>query len=97
MDIVKLPPGERAPKESDCISIQEAHDGRFLLNASALVTCGSADDDEEEEGDSTAVIGGPSYSSYEEAEAAGLAWAAEQCVEYLYISRSAGTVPLDDD
>jgi hypothetical protein len=95
MDIVKLAPGERAPEDSDCISIQEGADGRFLLNASALITC-VQDGDEEEEGDSAAVIGGSAYASYDEAEAAGLAWAADQCVEFLYVARSAGTTPLPE-
>ena len=95
MEIVKLPAGERAPAESDCISIQEDANGRFLLNASALVTC-TTEADGEEEGDSAAVIGGTPYETYDEAEAAGLAWAADQCVEQVYVARSAGKEPLPD-
>jgi hypothetical protein len=86
MDIVKLPFGQPAPEESDCISIQDAGEGRYLLNGSALVTCSGGED---EVGDSTALIGGQAYASYDDAEAAGLAWAAEQCVETLYVSHSA--------
>ena len=90
MEIVKLPPGERAPVESDCISIDETEDGRFLLNASALAACDEGDREEEaEDEESVAVIGGDTYGSYAEAEAAGLAWAAERCVKFLYISQDA--------
>lgn len=83
MEIIKLPVGERAPKESDCISVEEAGDGRFLLNTSALSNCVNADDAE-----SSAVIGSAPYDSYDAAEAAGLAIAAEQCVTTVYISRT---------
>jgi hypothetical protein len=93
MEIVKLPEGEAAPRESDCISIVKGPDGRFLLNASALSGC-SGDDEGEEEDESVAVIGGDSYATYEEAEAAGLAWASECCAEFVYISLNA---PNDGD
>ena len=82
MDIIKLPFGERAPKESDCISVEEMADGRFNLNTSTLGAC--VDEDEAE---SASVIGGTPYDSYDAAEAAGLAIAAEQCVGTVYISR----------
>ena len=92
MEIVKLPPGESAPLESDCISIDELEDGRFLLNASALAGCGTADPETDGDDDeSVCVIGGDTYGSYAEAEAAGLAWAAERCVTFLYISQDADT------
>ncbi|MDB5694907.1 MAG: hypothetical protein JWN21_450 [Sphingomonas bacterium] len=83
MEIIKLPAGETAPKESDCISVEEQADGTFELNTSALSACDPADDEE-----SMAVIGSEPYPSYAAAEAAGLAIAAEQCVETVYISRS---------
>ena len=82
MEIIRLPEGQRAPKESDCISVEAAADGSFMLNTSALCACAEA-----EEGESASVIGGDPYATYEEAEAAGLAIAAEQCVETVYISR----------
>lgn len=89
MEIIKLPFGEEAPAEGDCISVTAREDGRFDLNATALLTCGDA-----EEAESVAMIGGDPYSSYDEAEAAGLAWAADHCVEQLYVSKMpAGTVP----
>ena len=92
MDIVNLPAGVRASHDSDCISIQEVHGDRFVLNGSVLVRCGEGAASAE----STALIGGDSYASYAEAEAAGLAWASDHCVETLYVSRSDGTTPLPD-
>jgi hypothetical protein len=91
MDIVKLPVGERASVDTDCISIQELPDGAFSLTGSVLQSC--VDDDGAE---SVSLIGGDTYPSYEEAEAAGLAWAGECCAETVYVSRSAGIDPLPD-
>lgn len=81
MDIVKLPPGERAPKDSDCISIVLTTTGTYSLDGSALQSCGDGDEIE-----SVTMIGSKPYDSYEEAEAAGLAWAAEHCVGQVYVS-----------
>jgi hypothetical protein len=83
MEIIKLPVGELAPKESDCIHIEKQADGTFELNTSSLSACDAAEDAE-----STAVIGSEPYPSYDAAEAAGLAIAGEQCVETVYISRT---------
>ena len=83
MEIIQLPWGEQAPKESDCISVEEVGDGTFLLNTSALSNCAAATDD----GESNSVIGSAPYPSYDAAEAAGLAIAAEQCVERVYVSK----------
>ena len=85
MEIVKLPWGAQAPAESDCINVEEA-DGHWMLDTSTLSNCAEADD-----GESTAVIGSEPYPDYDAAEAAGLAIAAEQCVETLYISRQRAT------
>ena len=82
MEITKLPFGAQAPEESDCISVLETDDGRYYLNTSALSNC-----PEEDEAESTSVIGSAPYASYEAAEAAGLAIAAEQCVPSVFISR----------
>lgn len=81
MEIIKLPPGERAPKESDCISIERLADGRHTLNGSALQLCGDG-----QEAESVAMIGGEPYDSYDEAEAAGLAWISEYCVKEVFVS-----------
>jgi hypothetical protein len=87
MEIIKLPIGQQAPKESDCISVDD-EGGRFVLNTSTLGNCPEAQDDEAE---SEAVIGSQPYDTYDEAEAAGMVIAAERCVETLYISRNAAT------
>lgn len=91
MDIRKLPAGVPAPSDSDCIRIQELEDGRFALNGSVLFRCGDTDAAE-----SVSLVGGEPYSTYDDAEAAGLAWAHDHCAEALFVSRSAGTAPLPD-
>lgn len=91
MEIVNLPVGQSAPPDADCVRVQQLEDGRFSLNASVLVRCGDTDPAE-----SMSLIGGESYDSYEDAEAAGLAWANEHCPEKLYVSRSEGAKPLPD-
>ena len=91
MDIIKLPAGEIASDESDCIRLQELPGGAFSLNGSVLFRCGDA-----EVAESVSLIGGDPYPNYDAAEAAGLAWAAEHCAETLYVCRSAGTAPLPD-
>ena len=75
MDIVRLKPGTPAPIDSDCISIDRTPSGRFVLTGSALA--GSQ---------SVSMVGGPDYNTSEEAEAEGLAWAAENGVAELYVA-----------
>ena len=84
MEIIKLRPGEQAPRDSDCARIM-LKDGRYYLNASALIGCDGAD-----EAESIALIGGDPYDSYDEAEAAALAWADAQCVQRLYVEPPEG-------
>jgi hypothetical protein len=83
MDIIKLPAGERARDDVDCVHIAKTDAGKYLINCSALLACGDGDEVE-----SVALIGSDPYDSYEDAEAAGLAWAADQCVEQLYVTTS---------
>lgn len=85
MDIIKLPPGEMADKDTDCIKIERMADGRYSLITSALAAC---DTDEADAGDSEAVISSEAYASPEEAEAAGLAWAESLCVARIYVETS---------
>ena len=80
MNIVQLPIGDAAPKDSDCISIQQTGPSVFELDTSTLTARSGGEDSE-------AVIGSEPYDTYEEAEAAGLAIAAENGVERVYISR----------
>ena len=42
------------------------------------------------------MIGSDPYPSYEEAEAAGLAWINEHGVEQVFVARSEGVRPLPD-
>lgn len=80
MQIERLPFGERADDAADCIHIEEAADGSFLLTGSGLSF--------EREDDSVAIISGQPYPSAEAAENAGLAWADSLGVERLSISRA---------
>lgn len=83
MKIERLPEGERAAKDVDCIHIEAAGDGTFLLVGSALTREPEVDDPQ-----SVAIVGSEPYPSYEAAEDAGMAWAAGLGVELLYVSRS---------
>ena len=83
MEIIKLPIGEQAAVDVDCIRIEEQAEAVFKLSGSALCTAVDA-------GDSVTLIGGPDYDSAEQAEAAGIAWAATVGVERLFVSM--GTV-----
>lgn len=82
MKITKLAAGQAAPKDSDCIKIERVGDGLFTITTSGLVDCQNHD---REEAESEAVISSDSYDTYEEAEAAGLAWAKTVCLEEVYV------------
>ena len=89
MEIVKLAPGEMAPIDTDCIKINEASEGAFTLVASALMECGDGDNLE-----SVALISSDPYPTYDDAEAAGLAWAEAHCVATIYIETGGGSEPI---
>jgi hypothetical protein len=91
VEIIRLPTGQAAPEDRDCIQVQELQDGAFELVGSVLLQCGDGNEIE-----SVSITGGTSYASYEGAEAAGLAWAAEHCVDTIYVVRSNGTDQLPD-
>lgn len=91
METVTLPAGEAASAEADCIRIQETQSGLFTLAGTVLAVCGDPEAEEV-----LSLVASDPYESYEAAEAAGLAWANDQCVQLLYISRSKGTEPLPD-
>jgi hypothetical protein len=80
LEIIKLPAGELAPDESDCVRIIRLPTGDYELNCNALQSCGDGDETE-----SVSLIGGEHYASYDLAEAAGLAWANEHCAQRLYV------------
>ncbi len=88
MNVVKLAPGVMADEDTDCIKINEARDGSFTLVASALMMCGDGGDPE-----SVAMVASEPYPSYEAAEAAGLAWAQEHCVETIYVETGGDAEP----
>ncbi|MFZ3483302.1 hypothetical protein [Sphingomonas sp. 3-13AW] len=81
MEITTLPSGQVPPTDKDCISIVERDDGLFELTGAALVACPNGG-----EAQSVALIGLPPFKSREEAENVGLAWAAQQCVDHLYVT-----------
>lgn len=81
MKIIRLPEGEEAPHDADCISLWKQPDGRYIINATALAMCGDGEDAE-----SVSMIGSDPYPDIEAAEAAGLAWANEHCAEEVYIA-----------
>jgi len=88
MEIVRLPIGEQATVDSDCIRIEEQPGATYKLTASAM--CGGAFD-----GESVSIVGGPVFETFELAEAAGLAWAADVGVERLFVSTGTLAEPLE--
>ena len=80
MEIIKLPDGEQAPPDTDCISIWKTAAGH-VLNCSVLFQCG-----DDEEAESVSMMDSPPFATREEAESVGLAWAAEHCVETIYVT-----------
>ncbi len=79
MEIIRLPVGDQAPLDADCLRIEEQPDGLFKLTASALCLG-------EDEGESVSIVGGPLYDTIERAEAAGTTWAETVGVATLHIS-----------
>lgn len=75
MDIVRLPVGERAPVDSDCISIDQVADG-FNLTGSMLT-------DEEE---SVSIVSPIICDTREAAEEQGIAWAEGCGVPRLFVA-----------
>ena len=76
MEIVRLPYGERAPVDTDCISIEELPDGRFAVSGSVLSP----------EGESEAIVSRIVCDRRDEAEGQGIAWAQGCEVERLFLS-----------
>jgi hypothetical protein len=89
MEIVRLPVGKQAAVDADCIRIEEQPAGTYKLTASAL--CAATD-----EGESVSIVGdGLEFETVEEAEATGIAWAAEVGVEQLFVSTGTSEHPLE--
>ena len=75
MELIRLPTGEQAPIDTDCISLQELPDGGFSMKGSLL-----AGDESE------AIVSPIPCASREDAEEKGVAWAAGCGVATLYVS-----------
>lgn len=88
MEIVRLPVGEQAPVDADCIRIEQTADAVFQLTASAM--CVDVD-----EGESVSIVNAPTFETADKAEAAGLVWAASVGVEQLFISTGTLAQPLE--
>ncbi len=88
MEIVRLPLGEQAPVDADCIRIEQLTGSTFKLTATAL--CVGSDD-----GDSVSIVDGLVFESFEQAEAAGTAWATNVGVECLFVSTGTLEQPLE--
>ena len=79
MEITRLPVGDVAPSDTDCVRIEQAPDGTYQMTASAL--CAGRRDSE-----SVSIVSGTPFASIEKAEEAGIAWADDVGAEQLYIS-----------
>jgi hypothetical protein len=89
MEIIKLPVGKQASVDADCIRIEEQPSGNYRLTATAL--CAAAD-----EGESVSIVGdGLEFETVEQAEATGVARAAEVGVEQLFVSTGTCANPLE--
>ena len=75
MDIVRLPVGERAAEDTDCISIEELPDGKFNLTGSILAG-----------EESVAIVSGITCDTRQAAEEQGAAWAEGCGIQTLYVS-----------
>ena len=87
MEITRLPIGEPAPSDADCIRIEEGSDGKYKMTASAV--CAGDDN-----GESVSIVDGPLFDTAQQAEEAGLAWAVDVGTEQLYISTGTLEQPL---
>ena len=74
MEIVKLPFGERAPVDSDCISIEYLADGRFRVSGTLL------------SGEESTALVGIVCATERDAEEQGLAWMAGCDVPKVYVA-----------
>lgn len=88
MDIVRLPIGQQAEVDVDCIRIEEQPGATYKLTASALCT-------EAEDPDSVSIVGNASFNTVADAETAGIAWATDVGVERLFVSTGTLAHPLE--
>ena len=87
---VKLPPSALPVQHAQRLQARDLDLilGVFLRLAIAEIDRLTTGADGSDEAESVALLSGPSYASEDDAEAAGIAWATEQCVTTLYVSRA---------
>ena len=88
MEIVRLPIGEPAPVDVDCLRIEQQSAANFRLTASAL--CVGPD-----EGVSVSLVGSQLFATAALAEAAGVVWADHVGVERLFVTTGTLDKPLN--
>jgi hypothetical protein len=88
VEITRLPTGKQASVDVDCIRVEEVPGSTYKLTGTAL--CIGSDD-----GDSVSIVDGPMFETHEQAEAAGIAWAADVGVERLFVSTGTLNQPLE--
>ena len=79
MELIRLPIGEPAEVDTDCIRIEELEGGNHRLTGSALCVA-------EDEGASVSLMNGLTYPTRDEAEAAGVVWANSVGVRRLHVT-----------
>ena len=77
MKIERLPHGQPAPVEADCLAIDTLAGGRVNLTGTLL------------EGDESLALTGMTFDNRAQAEEQGLAWAQSHGVELIYITTDA--------
>lgn len=87
MELTRLPVGQQAAVDTDCIRIEELEDGSHRLTGTALCM-------KEDEGASVSLMNGLTYPTPGEAEEVGLVWAESAGVEWLHISVGTREKPL---
>ncbi|SFR83626.1 hypothetical protein [Sphingomonas jatrophae] len=83
MKIIRLPTGQSAPPDADCISIESHPEDGVTLMGTAMC------------GDDSVALTGVQVDTREAAEEQGIAWAESQGVETLYIAVDAPMTPGD--
>lgn len=88
MEIVRLPLGKQASVDADCIRIEEQPGATYNLTASAMCV-GDGD------GESVSIVDGMAFETSEQAEAVGVAWAANVGVKRLFVCTGTLARPLE--
>jgi hypothetical protein len=84
MEIVRLIPGERAPRGADCIHVATLEDGRYGFSGSVVTVSPPP-----VRRDVVSIVSIDRYMTMKEAEAAGIAWALQNLSILLYVESDA--------